>query len=486
MGRSRFTSIKMTMTIYGLSIILLMTVLSVYSLTIMWRYKGQIETMFEKHLYLADIENQMVALDKNLLDFLSTKSSNKLNDFNIGLEAMTQLTNTGPEDLYTMEDVLMQNIVALAGAYRDQSMEAINYKRQRNVAKYYHHYEESKKIKGFLLDYIQELNRIQLNRNSKSYITLLGQIRLLQTVTTVIIFLLISLSLLVVYLITNRLVKPITNLSQAAEAIGAGEFNQEDVVVESDDEWMLLANAFNKMKNSIRSYIEALQQKAETETKLKDEQLKNIKMAHLLDNAKLYALQSQINPHFLFNTINAGVQLSVMERANRTGKFLDTMSSLFRYNIQKMDSTRTLAEELSNIEDYYNLLKVRFGKRIQFEFHIDEEVLMTKVPPLILQPLVENAYIHGLSSLEEGGKIMISSYKKDNQVLVVVRDTGKGMDQETMDRILARGEGDDSQGIGVRNVRDRLELFFHTTHIFRIESKIGAGTKIIMTLPPME
>lgn len=484
---NRFGSIKWSMIIYSFSIILLMTILSLYILSILYRYQNQIETMFEKHIYLSEIEQTMVDVDDNLLEFLTTKSSTRLNDYRIHMETLSELDDSVILPIYNMEDIMMKDITYLIQAYQYLGDEAIRYKRQRNVIGYSKAYEDSVKVKNHINRYIDQLNDDQLNTNARSYRALVGQTKLLQTVTILIILLFIALSILIVYLITSRLVKPIGALSHAAEEIAAGKLNTPDVMVESEDEWKLLAVAFNKMKNSISRYIEEVKFKAETENKLKDEQLKNIKMAHLLDNAKLYALQSQINPHFLFNTINAGVQMSIMERATKTGKFFDSMSRLFRYNIQKMDSTCTLGEEIENIEDYYDLLKVRFGSRIRFEFQIDAETLDIKVPPLILQPIVENAYIHGLSGLEEGGVITISTYMKDGNTYVVIRDTGKGMSQDTIDQILSKEESqEDKFGIGVRNVRDRMELYFHKTHIFNIESRENMGTKVIMELPIME
>lgn len=485
---NKFTSIKVNMMIYSFSIIFLMAILSFYALSILGRYKDQMENMFEKHIYLSEIEQVIEEIDEELLGFLSTKSSTKLNDYMVNIQKLDEVVEATDIQIFGIEDVMMKNIVNLIESYKVQGNEAISYKRQRNVAKYYEHYEESIKIKKYILDYIGQLNTIQLNRNSRAYIDLVAQIRLLQNVTVMIVIVLIGLSLLIVYLITSRMVKPISYLSHAAEEIASGNLDTEDIIVETEDEWMLLAVAFNKMKNSISQYVEELKLKAETENKLKDEQLKNVKMEHLLDNAKLYALQSQINPHFLFNTINAGVQMSVMERATKTGQFLDTMSKLFRYNIRKMNSTCTLEEEIDNIRDYYKLLNVRFGKRIQFKFIIEETTLKQKVPPLILQPLVENAYIHGLSGLEEGGVITVRTYRSNYHIYVTIKDTGKGMSEETITKILSKKQQieEEELGIGIRNVRDRLELYYHKKNIFKIKSQVGVGTEIIIELATME
>ena len=483
---NKFSSIRNNMIVYTLSIIFLMTVLSIYSLTIMERYQGQIEAMFEKHIYLSEVGNLMIELDEDLLGFLSSKSSTRLNDYIINSEKLELLVKDAHEMTYNAEDMMMKNIVNLIDAYVIEADQAITYKRQRNVIKYYEHYQKSVTIKGFIADYIDQLNNRQLNRNSVTYTQLVRQIMILQNITYMIVIVLIGLSLMIVYLITSRMVKPFSHLSHAAEEIALGNFETEDIVVETEDEFLLLATAFNHMKNSIKSYISEIKKNAETEAKLKDEQLKNIKMEHLLDNAKLYALQSQINPHFLFNTINAGVQMSIMERATKTSQFFQTMASLFRYNIQKMDSSCTLEEEIENIKDYYELLKVRFGDRIRFQFNIDSEALDMKVPPLILQPLVENAYVHGLSGLEEGGTITINVIDESDATYITVKDTGKGMTAHVADQILNKERDDYTHtkfGIGIRNVRDRLELFFHQPNLFKIECEEGAGVKIVMKIP---
>ncbi len=487
---SKFGSIRINLIVFSLTIILLMTILSIYSLSVLNRYKGQIETMFDKHIELSEFHGLIQEMDDDLLGFLTTKSSTKLNDFNKNSQELSRLMDVQEDELFTMDEVLMKNIRNLTSAYQEAAQEAISYKRQRNVSSYYSAYEQSEKIKSFIFEYIDELNEIQLTRNSLAYVELVNEIRLLQNITYFIVISLIVVSLLIVYLITDRMVKPFGLLSHAAEEIAEGNFEVKDIELQTDDEFKLLAIAFNKMKASIRDYVNELNARAETEAKLKDEQMKNIKMEHLLDNARLYALQSQINPHFLFNTINAGVQMSIMERATRTGQFLESMSRLFRYNIQKIDSISTLGEEIKNITDYYDLLKVRFGQRILFELDIEPLTLDVKIPPLILQPLVENAYIHGLSGLEQGGTIRVKTKYLADYVVVTVEDDGRGMDEASIKAILSHQDtrldersADESPGIGVRNVRDRLELFCHSNKVFRMEGDKGKGVRVIMYIP---
>lgn len=484
-------SIRKNLVLYSFSIIFIMTVLSIYSLGITRQYMSQIDNMFEKHIYLSSIEDSIKSLDENLLGFLSTKSSSKLNNYLITIENLDgQIDDFYKTGLVT-NDLTMKNIKNLVEQYKVEAELGITFKRQRNVNEYYKHYDKSVKIKGFIDDYIVQMNERHIDINSITYKQLVNHSISLQMITGVIVISLILLAILMTYLLTSKMVKPFSKLYKSAEEISRGNFYTEDVIIESDNEFKLLAESFNKMKNSIGSYVDELKVTAETENKLKDEQMKNLKMAYLLDNAKLNALQSQINPHFLFNTINAGVQLSVIEGATKTGDFLDSMSRLFRYNLRMLNEVCTLEDEIGNISDYYDLLKVRFGDRIKFEFELDQKTLSLELPPMILQPIVENSFIHGLSSLESGGTINIVTKEVGQQVIITITDNGVGMDNSLIDEILSRKEevmvlekkSDSGLGLGVRNVRDRLELFYHRRDIFQMSGEVHRGVQTTLTIP---
>jgi sensor histidine kinase YesM len=345
------------------------------------------------------------------------------------------------------------------------------------------------------MDYISELNSRQLYRNASNYTYMAKQISMANIFNLVLIIDLILLSIVLVYTMTNNMIKPLIKLSHSAEDISKGNFETKEIVVQTNDEIEILSNAFNKMKKSIHAYIEELKEKAFMEAKIKDQEMENFKMQSLLDKARLYALQSQMDPHFLFNTINAAVQLSVMESADNTSTFLEIMSRVFRYNIKQIDSEVTILQEIENIKDYYELLNVRFGDLIAFHFEIDESGLEFKMPPLIIQPIEENAYIHGLSKKEEGGNIRIKVINKLSHTEIIVEDDGLGMSEETVEAILnseniktPKNEfkyksTKESPKIGMNNVINRLELFFKRKNLVNISSTEGIGTKVIISIP---
>ena len=178
--------------------------------------------------------------------------------------------------------------------------------------------------------------------------------------------------------------------------------------------------------------------------------------------------------------------MALLEEADKTSEYLETMSSLFRYNIKQINLEVKIEEEIKNIMNYYKLLKTRFGELFRFEFEIDENTLNYKIPPLTLQPLVENAYIHGLSMKEEGGNILIKTVKTDTDIIIIIKDNGKGIPKSKLSKIIDKNsqyEEESGNGIGLRNVIDRLELYYKKEGIVSIDSELEKGTKIEIKIP---
>ena len=214
-------------------------------------------------------------------------------------------------------------------------------------------------------------------------------------------------------------------------------------------------------------------------------------MKNLLKNAELKALQSQINPHFLFNTLNAGVQLAMMEDAEKTGIFLEKMSELFRYNLRKMDTPVTLGEEIENVYAYIYLLQTRFGDLIKYEYNIDKDATNIVMPSQIIQPIIENACIHGVGDMEALGRIRLSVIRVQDVVQVIIEDNGKGIDPKTIEEIcnlsiektVNKDKKSHTNGIGMGNVIKRLRAFYGKEDVIEIKSEIFKGTSIILKLP---
>lgn len=200
----------------------------------------------------------------------------------------------------------------------------------------------------------------------------------------------------------------------------------------------------------------------------------------LLVQARISALSSQINPHFLFNTLNT-VSSLIRTNPEKARLVVYRLSSILRRLLRKTDNFAPLREELSFIEDYLSIEMARFGDKLRFVKEVDERTLDCQVPAMLLQPLIENSIKHGLSSKVDGGTIVLESYFERQpeglRLVLVVADDGIGIEDERLASIL------EHSGIGVSNVNERLQVLFGANYRLSITSQKGSGTRTMIEIP---
>lgn len=216
-------------------------------------------------------------------------------------------------------------------------------------------------------------------------------------------------------------------------------------------------------------------------------------MENHLKDAQLKYLQAQINPHFLFNTLNAGAQLAMMEDANRTYEYIQKVAELFRYNIKKSNEIVTLREEIDLIDNYIYILNVRFSGEIQYIKQIEEAVKdkldEITLPGMILQPIIENSVNYGIRNIDWQGVITLNIFEKSESICIEINDNGVGISEEKVHKImtgsLSEQDGEkDSNGVGLGNVINRLKIYCDSEDLFKIFSEgENKGTTIWITLP---
>jgi two-component system LytT family sensor kinase len=197
---------------------------------------------------------------------------------------------------------------------------------------------------------------------------------------------------------------------------------------------------------------------------------------HLLMQARLDALTAQINPHFLFNTLNSIASLARTD-PETARQVIFQLSNILRQLLKKHENFTPLREELRLIDDYLSIEAIRFGEdKLRVVKEIDEETLPLMVPSMLLQPIVENAIRHGLSPRLEGGVIVLRSQREDGRLLLEVRDNGVGIPAEQLSGVF-------QQGIGISNVRERLRVLYGSEFTFVIQSPPEGGTVIQLGIP---
>ena len=259
----------------------------------------------------------------------------------------------------------------------------------------------------------------------------------------------------------------LTKLSAMTAELSAGNFDIPDLEtgVGSIDELDQVIVAFNHMKTEISKYIEEIRRQETLKQEYMQEKIRNMKMEGLVRHMEIYALQAQMNPHFLFNTINTGMQLAIVEGADRTGEYMDYMARLFRHIIRNKEIIVPLRHEIEGLDFYFYLLRVRFPKNLSLTMECREDILDIKVPVSILQPLVENCIIHAFKERydEFSRCITVKAELKVKQLVISVVDNGQGIGRERVQELLhpqSIDESSVSRVMGLKNVIQRLYFFY--------------------------
>ena len=202
------------------------------------------------------------------------------------------------------------------------------------------------------------------------------------------------------------------------------------------------------------------------------------KQAELKSEAELKALQAQINPHFLFNSLNA-IAASCRTRPKQARKLLIKLAGIFRRTLKRDVYQISLAEEMEFCQDYLDIEKARLDKRLQVEWKIPTDLKETIIPPFIMQPLIENSIKHGIYPQETGGKITISAQKSGEKLQIIIEDNGPGISAEKIAEI----ESGNNDRIGINNIKERLHSVYGSNAEFKIKSNQDSGTQNIISIP---
>ena len=377
-----------------------------------------------------------------------------------------------------------RDIGKMLDTYLKTADEAVQAKRGRNIDEYTAKYNECTRIKDYLNTYIYSVNNEQFRTNSENYMALVNSLRYTEIMSMLIFAVASVMNVLLIIILTSTITRPLTRLSaKAEEIISAGSpENIEPLEVRSGDEVGKVTMAFNEMLASIKDYIARIRTQLITQSEMKE---KNLLMETHLKDAQLKYLQSQINPHFLFNTLNAGAQLAMMEGADRTVEYIRNMADFFRYNVKKSSETVKLSEEIELVDSYMYILNVRFAGEMLFEKDIDESLLNVMVPSMIIQPLVENSIKYGIKDLEPGeGKVTLSVYREDGYACIRVSDNGIGTDEEIIEKIMNHEKKpSETRGVGITNVMSRLDLYYNNKEVFEMKSRKNEGTHVTIKIP---
>lgn len=306
--------------------------------------------------------------------------------------------------------------------------------------------------------------------------------QLRRIVMIVLMVTLISMSVLF-FLITNNITRPVKKLISFMDDLKGGSIRdlKKEVQLEGYFEITVLSKEFNSMLREINNLTHRL---FETSSKLYETEIEK-------EKSELAFLRSQINPHFLYNTLEVIKGIALDEGAEKLYEMTNALALVFRYSV-KGSNTVQLGEELKIIKAYVHIHLIRFGERLEAEYQIEEETLNVKVPKMILQPVVENAFFHGLEAKRGKGRLTIGSSINGRTLRIWIKDDGVGIEEDKLAEIRSKlsGSAADSRlnsgrdgRIGLFNVNNRIKLTYGAEYGLSIYSEPGKGTEVVILLP---
>ncbi|MDQ8737709.1 sensor histidine kinase [Paenibacillus sp. LHD-38] len=272
---------------------------------------------------------------------------------------------------------------------------------------------------------------------------------------------LIVMAIVIASFIAGRLTNPIKKMLVAIQLTGSGDFSTK-IPDQSQLEFRILIKKFNHMNEKIQELI-----KENYESTLREKE------------AEIMALNLQLNPHFLYNTLNI-INWMAIDRDDRAiSKMIVSLSTMLQYTVNNKQEIVKLKDDLEWLRSYTHIMENRFEGVFKVEYELDQLPGDCKVPKLFLQPIVENAIIHGFEALEKGGVIRISGQVRGEMLFFEVSDNGKGMSAQHVQTLL----NPEAKGIGVKNIAQRISLIYGERSQLHIHSEIGKGTVVAVTIP---
>ena len=275
------------------------------------------------------------------------------------------------------------------------------------------------------------------------------------------------LCILLIFMFSRAVLGPLVQLTSKIGEI-AGENYKIRLDFHSNDEIGVLSNSFNMMASRLDELVNEV-----------------LKGKVLRRDAQLKALQAQINPHFLYNNLDTAYWMSRIENAEKTGKILLSLSALYRSTVSTAGKMISAKTEIQYAQDYVVIQQLRLDAMIEFEFEIEESLAQYTTLRFLLQPLIENSIEHGILSTGAAGKIIIKAYKKDEELIYEVIDSGQGTSLEELAELLSDVNSNEERGMAIRNIHSRIQLQFGIEYGLDFKKNEPVGLCAVVRQPIM-
>ncbi|NLA93001.1 MAG: histidine kinase [Spirochaetales bacterium] len=485
-------SLKSRITRFFIFLLVLLLGITGYSQYSAYQTLSRYEKTFTGYDHLLSFYENVELMNVGMTNYIYTNSEADLLTYQIYLEAaFDNLENLGER----ANDELLFRFSRLNNMLMtyDEHVEALLVGGEQRLNQ--KAYDSFGRLRELIQDTYPAYTRL-LTSEMKSTSSLLAKNWQNQLIITLLVslFLLVVSGMFVVRLIQS-ITRPIDSLIKNMGLIKGGEFGIESYN-STCSEINTLLTSFEEMAIKVDSNIKQIHENTQMERHIIEVENENLRISQLLTEAQLVALQHQMNPHFIFNTLSTISKLAYMEGAQKSYDLMIRTSRVLRYGLEMGSRTSTLSLELNSVEDYFEIQRIRMGERIKFNVEVEENFANVPMPGMIIQPLIENCIIHGVHELIGPAYITVSAAKRGGRAIVTIEDNGVGIEEallEKLNRINVEEEraldedeaqnGNKRMSLGIQNVRKRLALYYKEDFRLFFESDIGCGTVITLDLP---
>ncbi len=471
---------------YSVSLIAAMVVLVSVIFFISSRETFKLQTQTSRYLYVRQLTTYLNGYRENLDSFFQSGSEQYLQNMNLYLARSTDMLHSIEESGSVGNTDILFLLHGIENGLDFIRRRSEPFAAEEISDSTYAEYATLSRVVSYLLDYTD--NKLLSAVIADDAVRIAESRQFIGRFRSVLLIVVIGITagyVAAALLLTSSLVSPIRKMVHAARQITNGNLAIPDISVQGASELAFLGDTLNRMKASLLERLSALQENADLEKKLHEQELQQVKILKELEAAQFLSLQAQIQPHFLFNTLNVIAQTALFEQAAQTRTLLFDLSSMLRYTLEARTAVSVEAE-FDFIRRYLHIQQTRFGDRLSFELSCGAEAYRVMIPPLLIQPFVENAVIHGLEPLEDGGTLSLAIALEGDALSITVCDNGTGMTDEKMAALLDDSLPDDrpqTSHIGVKNVVTRLRLYYGSSARISIRRIAPHGTQVELLVP---
>ncbi|MNC31544.1 Sensor histidine kinase YpdA [compost metagenome] len=307
-------------------------------------------------------------------------------------------------------------------------------------------------------------------------------LQIAQVAAVVVMAAVILLIIIAVPIAANRITRPMIQLKKAMEKLQTGDLSVRAPVTPGRDEIQMLSISFNRMAERLNQLV----------NQVYNMELKEVQMQLLQKEATIQALQNQINPHLLYNTLDIMKSIAFLEGVPKIEKMAENLASLYRFTAKLEQSEISLAEELEHLKKYLEIIHIRYTKHFESKVYVDDKYLQARIIKLSIQPLVENAVKYAVEPRNGKAAVMVSAYPEGNDLIIEIADNGFGIDEAVLQNlqerlILITNHPDhamkSSDSLGITNVHNRLVLYYGRGYGIAIHSFPNKGTVVSVRIP---